>query len=404
MKKVLIISAVFPPEPVVSANLSFDIADALSEKDIVTVISPKPSRPFGFNFDASNTKFKFKHIQTNTFICPQSSILGRFKESYSFGKYCYNYIVENHNDIDIIYANTWPLIAQYYTVKAAKKNKIPVIIHVQDIYPESLTNKLPFVGSLISLLLMPIDKYILKNADKIIAISEKMKMYLVNTRNIETDKVIVIQNWQDEKSFTQYREQKNIGDNQNKSFTFMYLGNIGPVAGIDILIDAFADAKLPNSRLIIAGAGSMKESLEKKAENLMVTAIEFWDVPNGKVPETQALADILLLPIKKGASSSSIPSKLPAYMFSKKPIIANADEGSDSANCIKESGCGYVLEPENIEQLSKCMTEMVNLSKDQLDKMGENGLSFAQSNFSKTVNLKKVTAIIENTIMTQIKN
>ena len=323
-------------------------------------------------------------------------MFGRFKESYSFGKQSYKYINKNNKDIEVIYANTWPLLAQFFTVKAAKKNNIPVIIHVQDIYPESLTNKIPIIGSLFSFILKHLDNYILKNATRIIAISEKMKKYIVTTRKINSDKVIVIQNWQDEESFIQFRQLKKLKPNDANPFTFMYLGNIGPVAGIDTLIDAFVNAKLNNSRLIIAGSGSMKESLEKKAEKIKDVKIEFWDVPNGKVPEIQDVADVLLLPIKKGAALSSIPSKLTSYMFSKKPIIASVDEDSDTAKCITEAGCGYVIEPQDKEQLSKGMAAMMDLTKDQRNQMGENGLFFAQNNMSKKINLEKVITIIEN--------
>ena len=51
MKKILIISCVFPPEPVVSAQMSLDIAEALSKNNDVTVISPRPTRPMDFKFD-----------------------------------------------------------------------------------------------------------------------------------------------------------------------------------------------------------------------------------------------------------------------------------------------------------------------------------------------------------------
>jgi len=47
---ILIVSAVFMPEPVVSAQLSEDIANELAVNHKVTVISPKPTRPFGFKF------------------------------------------------------------------------------------------------------------------------------------------------------------------------------------------------------------------------------------------------------------------------------------------------------------------------------------------------------------------
>ena len=44
-KKILIISAVFPPEQVTSAFLNYDLAKALAKDYKVTVLRPKPTRP-----------------------------------------------------------------------------------------------------------------------------------------------------------------------------------------------------------------------------------------------------------------------------------------------------------------------------------------------------------------------
>ena len=397
MKKLLIISAVFPPEPVVSANLSFDIASALTDKFKVTVLSPPPTRPLGFKFKASTLKNNFEQVQLNSYTCPQSSLIGRLRESYSFGLECYKYIL-NNPDIAVVYANTWPLMAQLYCVKAAKKRNIPVIIHVQDIYPESLTNKIPLLGELIYKLLLPIDKYVLKNATSVFVISEKMKTYIATTRTIEASKITVVHNWQDDKEFIDYQKHAQATENNTATFTFMYLGNIGPVAGVDVLIDAFAKVQIPNSRLVIAGSGSMKEMLEQKAKIITNCVIEFWDVPQGKVAETQAQADVLCLSVKKGAALSSIPSKIPAYMLSKKAIIASVDEDSDTANCIKNAKCGYVVKPENTDDLVQCMQAVSKLKKEELNTLGESGFTFTNKHMSKTSNLKKVTTAIESMI------
>lgn len=394
MKNLLIISAVFPPEPVVSASLSFDIANKLADDNRVTVISPKPTRPFGFKFDKQFKNQKFKHFQLNSYTCSESKLFGRLRESYSFGKYSYKYIFDNHKQIDLVYINTWPLFAGYFTVKAAKQFNIPVINHVQDIYPESLSNKLPVFSPLVNFLLLPIDKYILKNASKIIAISNNMKEYLAQTRGIEKEKIEVVQNWQDENSFIEFsRTLRKISGNNNP-FTFMYLGNIGPVAGIDILVEAFSSANIKNSRLVIAGSGSMKETLQRKVVDQHLKAIEFWDVPDGKVPEIQDQADVMLLPIKKGAASSSVPSKLPAYMFSKKAIISCVDENSATASVIKSSNCGWVLPPENSNALAEKLIEVVVFEKSILFEMGMNGFNYALNTLSKKNNLNKLINIL----------
>lgn len=397
MRKALIISAIFPPEPVVSAKLSFDIANVLSERNTVSVISPRPSRPFGFQFLDESICLSFKHIQLNSFTCSSSNPIGRFKESYSFGKHSYQYIVNNQANIDIIYANTWPLFGQYFAVKAARKYNIPIVIHVQDIYPESLIQKIPKLKRLIEFLLLPVDKYILRNATQVVAISDQMKSYLASTRNLKEEKIAVVQNWQDETAFIHYKSTINPLTEKKKPFTFMYLGNIGPVAGIELLINAFAHADVPNSKLVIAGSGAIKETLQAMVKDMNTSSIEFWSVPEGKVPEIQEQADVMLLPIKKGAAGSSIPSKLPAYMFSQKPIIACVDENSDTANAVILSDCGWVLPPENVDRLIHLMKEILSLPKEVLCHKGKNGFDYAIQNFSKKNNLQKIITVINVT-------
>ncbi len=392
MKSILLISAVFPPEPVVSAKLSYDLACALSKNHNVVVITPKPSRPLGFLFENINVDYSFKHIQVNSYIYPKSNLLGRIRESYSFGRHCSKYIVDNYKTIKIIYANSWPLLSQYFIVKAAKKYDISIIIHVQDVYPESITNKVPIGGSIISFILLPIDKFVLRNANKIIAISTKMKKYLVDSRKIDSDKVTIIQNWQDEEEFQAY--DNRLDHTNSLPFTFMYLGNIGPVAGVELLINSFIEAKISDSRLIIAGSGSMKNLLENKVKEQGNTNIEFWSVSIGKVAEIQSFADVLLLPIKKGASSSSIPSKLPAYMFSKKPIIACVEEDSDTANAILKANCGWILPAEDIHLLAEAMKKIVFHDIDDMKMKGENGFDYAVKYLSKKNNLQKLVDVI----------
>lgn len=394
--RILLISAVFSPEPVVSAKLSRDLAEALCVENDVTVLCPQPSRPKGFIMNEYKDEDCFQVIRLNSFTCASSRICGRFRESYSFGKHCKKYIYKNWKCIDVIYMSAWPLFSQYIIIAAARKYNIRVVTHVQDIYPESLIAKFNLFKNVLKLLLTPVDNYVLKHSSKIIAISNNMKDLIVNTRSISSEKVCVVYNWQDEQDFEKYHVNK-IPNNQPKClFTFMYLGNIGPVAGIEVLIDAFVNSKLQNSRLIIAGSGSRRDSLIQYAKLKGTDSIEFLHVPEGKVPEIQSLADVLLLPIKKEASSSSFPSKLPAYMFSQKPIIGCAPEGSDIELVINSSNCGWIVPPEDIERLSWAMSEAVKCSRENLIIFGLNGFNYAINNLSKNYNRKKIVEIIQS--------
>ena len=178
------------------------------------------------------------------------------------------------------------------------------------------------------------------------------------------------------------------------------MGNVGPLAGIEVLFNAFELADLKGARLVIAGSGPAKESLQQKATRYY-HHIEFWDVPSGKVPETQAQADVLLLPVKKGFAKSSVPSKLIAYLFSAKPVIASVDLDSDTSTCILESDSGWVTEPEDVLALATCMRHAFNISKHHLARKGSNGFDYAMKVFSRKKNLEILSCQCDEIINTQ---
>jgi len=114
---ILIVTAVFPPEPVVSAILSRDLAETLSSIGQVVVISPKPTRPFGFIFsEIHNIETIYKHNVLESYTNSKSSIFGRIAESYSFGKSTTAYISDYHDVIKVVYVNTWPLLTATITI------------------------------------------------------------------------------------------------------------------------------------------------------------------------------------------------------------------------------------------------------------------------------------------------
>lgn len=391
--RVIIITGVFYPEPVVSAGLMNDLATELSKDYDVTVLKPSPSRPMGFQMpDYSDSHFPFEVVELNSYVHPASDFKGRFKESYSMGKLSAHYIKEHYKEICFVYNAPWQLVGRHIVAKACNKYSIPFITPVQDIYPEGILSKLPNVPPLrylVKIILKPSDKFLLKSAFKIHTISDKMVDYLSKTRGLPKSKFFVVRNWQDESAFVECARQNN-KLNTDEVFTFMYLGNVGPLAGIEVLFDAFREAGLPNTRLVISGSGSAKQGLIDKSKSYDNCKIEFWDVPPGAVPATQNMADVMVLPVKKGFAMSSVPSKLPAYMFSAKPVLASVDSESDTALCIRESKAGWVAEPEDIGSIAKAMEMAYFSTKEERETMGKSGFDYAINNFSKQKNLNKL--------------
>lgn len=133
----------------------------------------------------------------------------------------------------------------------------------------------------------------------------------------------------------------------------------------------------------------------KEAAKYPDANIQFIDVPSGKVPETQNRADVMILAVESGAALSSIPSKIPAYMFSKKPILAALDAESDTARAIRDSMGGIIVPPTDEKALIREMQKFSAMSDSQRKELGEKSFSYAMKHFSKQSNLKQFCDIIE---------
>ncbi len=398
---VLLISAVFYPEPVVSSMISKDLAEELSKDNDVVVLSPYPTRPFGKVYTSAESikiNSNFKHELIESYTCPESNIFGRFKESYSFGKETAKYIEKNYQSIDVIYANTWPLFAQKFIADIAYKFNIPLVLHIQDIYPESLTKKLPYIGSLINKIIIPFDKSIISKTTIVITISNKMKEYLEQTRNINKDKITLIRNWQNDELFLKQKDIKNTQLKEKKDFIFMYAGSISPSANVDLLIKSFVLANIKNSSLVIAGNGTDKQRCIDLATKLCNNKITFLEVDTTQVPTLQLSADVLLLPLKIGVGKTALPSKLTAYMLSGKPVLASIDSDSEVSEIINNQKCGKISLPEDMEDLKNKMIEFTKYDKNTLNLMGKNSLEYAKNNLSKKENLQKMKETILKTV------
>jgi glycosyltransferase involved in cell wall biosynthesis len=409
VRTISIISAVYPPEPQVSARMSWDLAQYLTAQGCcVTVLCPQPSRPL--NTDYSQYKKpdapvvlnedSIKVVRLPSFAAPESSISARMRESISFGRAVAHYLAADKVTPDVLYVNAWPLFAQAIIARFARKAAVPMVLQIMDIYPESFTGKLPaFLRSVISMPLKWLDAWIAGTAAKVLVISENMRRTYIESRGVIAESVVTIPTWQDEHAFEDIPSRsaccKRYGISEIP-FTFLFLGNIGPVAGVDFLIRAFAAADIPDTQLVIVGGGASKSDCVTMVKQLNLLNVHFISDPDiANVPVLQGMAHVCMLPMKRGAGMSSIPSKLPSYLFSGRPVIATVDRDSDTACFVREAECGLVGNAEDLVWLTQTMKEVAHMSMDELDAIGQRSKKFGLTHFSKSSGVVKLA----NTIM-----
>lgn len=403
--RVLIVTAIYPPEPVISAQTSAQIADELLRQGhTVRVITSFPNRPGGKLFRGYKRQLYqneevagIKVTRCFSFLSSESKIISRFLENCSFGFTSALAVIFSKRP-DVIYSNTWPIFATGLLWLIARMRRTPVIISIQDIYPESLiTQRRISHKHWISKILRYIDGVIARGSQAVITISENLNKVYLEDRKVSSDRIFLVPNWVNAEKISEYiqsdryRHKCHISDH---SFLIIYGGNIGVAAGLETVITSF---QYLNSQFdfLIAGEGSQLFSVQELAKVTCPNQIHFYSP--WPIEETLPLlkeADLLVLPTQGNQSLSSVPSKLINYMLAARPIIALALPDSDIAKVITKANCGWVVPPNQPHQLADKLEAIKELPERDRLKLGKNGRDFALKNFTQDTCLPKLIRII----------
>jgi colanic acid biosynthesis glycosyl transferase WcaI len=410
--KACIITAVFPPEPVISAQTSAQVTEALQKQNYaVTVITNFPNRPAGRIYDGykrvlfatEDNPSGFRLVRCFSFISRESSLISRWLENISFGLTSSLALLFSPRP-DIAYLNTWPIFATGFTCLVCKIRTVPIVIHVQDMYPESLATQGRLMPSrwLYKLLLL-IDRWIARQASALIVLSGSFARGYTQMRRIAPSKVHIIAGWIDTGSVVMlgkndYRQKIGVS---GKAFVIVYGGNVGMAAGVETVIGALSMVNANREIvLIIAGSGSQLAACQKLAAGITNVRIIFhtpW--ASDETSRVLAAADVLILPTRGTQSLASVPSKLLSYLFAARPVLAVICPESDTAKMIEKAGCGWIIPPDNTDLLTRKIEELAGLPEELLEKKGFAGRKFALDNFTTETCLPRVIEIIEKAAM-----
>lgn len=394
MKRILIISAVFPPEQVTSAFLNYDLAKTLAQEYEVTVLRPKPTRPIGATFQDDWSDPDFETLLIDSYTHPESELIGRFKEARDFSRKAVEYLKANKDEIDFVYNDGWQLFGLNIIAKACVKYNIPYIVPIQDIYPECLLTKshIPgFAKKIINSILLPIDKYYQKHAYRVRTISEEMAGYLSSTRGIDRNKYLVVNNWQNDDDFMNLPVAK-----ASDKIVFEYVGSINVHANVDLMIKAFAEANIPNSELRIYGGGNQKENCLQLVKDLGLNNVSFGFVSRNEIPAVQADASVLILALPTGNGNLCLPSKLTSYLLSGRPVLASVDQDSSTKRILEGEECGKTVVPDNKDALVYGFKYFAELTSEARENMGMNSREYALKHLTREANLSLVINSIKN--------
>jgi colanic acid biosynthesis glycosyl transferase WcaI len=410
----VVVTAVFSPEFGVSGRISQRVAEELAgEGHQVTVLAPFPNRPAGRLFPGYRRRL-YRHTRMSegyelihcfSTLAPNSHMGPRLMENLTFGLTSGWRLLTGKRP-DVIYSNSWPIFASGILAAVAYLRRVPFVVSVQDVYPESLVAqaRAATVGRVLRLL-RRVDRWIAGNAASLIVISEGFRRFYVGSRGVPSSRVHLVHNWgepvednPDPHASAAFRAEKAIPPD---AFVAVYGGNIGPASGAEGMIEAFAQLKDNPAYLLIAGDGSRLEACRNRAHHLASERVIFHSPWRREETATVlGAADVFLLPTVGQQALVSMPSKLISYLLLGKPVIAQVHPESDTALMLQQAGAGWVLPPDRPDLLASEIRRVAALDRDTLARKGRNGKLYALDNLCRESNLPKVLNILRSAALT----
>ena len=310
-----------------------------------------------------------------------------------FGKNVYQYLLKRKKP-DLIIVSVPSLSVAEYVTKYANKNNIPVIVDIQDLWPEAfkMAIDIPVISDFLFFPMKKQAEKIYKSADTIMAVSDTYARF---GGQFNTSGNFSIYIGTDSKLVTEESEKFDVIKPANE-FWIGYIGALGHSYDIKLVISALNELKqkgYTNIVFKVMGDGILKEDFEKFALDNNVVC-DFTGLLNyGLMMKTLMNCDIAVNPIV-GKSVSSIINKVSDYAAANVPVI-NTQKSEEYRNLISQYNAGINVENGNAHALADAIDTLYTDStlREEMKK-GQQQLFCEKFDRANTYN--KIIDIIEN--------
>lgn len=396
--KILIVSQYFYPENFRINDLALELKKRGHE---ITVLTGLPNYPKGEYFEGYDDTKNCDEVW-NDIPVYRCKLRPRKTGSVNLIRNYVSFVVEankklkelQNKDFDLIYVfEVSPITVALPAIKLKKKKNIPVIINIQDLWPENIVAVTGMTNPIIIGLVNRMVNYIYRHCDLILTASPSF-VSKIKERINDKDKV---RYWPQYSTVNKTDEEVSIYDKEY--FNIVFTGNIGEAQGIDLAIEA---AKVLKDKKIcwhFVGEGRSKEKLEKLVNEYGINdRVKFHGFhPEKEIPKYLKDADAALLILKPNpVFEMTIPAKLQTYLACGVPILGCVS--GEGKRIIEESKAGIVSEDISVDGLVKVCNQFIELPNDLLNEYKERSYCYGKSNFNKNKLISELEKCMEELV------
>lgn len=297
---------------------------------------------------------------------------------------------------DLIYCAYPPMVSTYLTEKFALKNDIPLILDIEDTWPESISAALDIRKLWVRVLMWPFTRL----ADKIYSLPDAVfgvsKTYVDRARvkNSRCKTFTPVYLGADIKNYDSSEEDSTF-IKEPKDTWITYIGTLSHSYDIDTAIHAFSSLKNRDIKLNILGSGPDFDYLVDLAKRLKVFEENVFfhgRLPYKKMVSFLKKTDIALNSLTAD-SKGTITTKLGDYIVAGLPLL-NSSQEQEVKNLIKDHKLGFNYTPKDPQSLIDAIDTALQ-DKEVLKSYGRNSKNLALLYFDRETSYKKITCTIK---------
>jgi len=298
---------------------------------------------------------------------------------------------------DVLFMNmSSPMTQSLVGTWFAKRRRIPSLIYIMDLWPESFQ---VITGISSPMLLKPLGRmvdHIYGRVDKVLTSSHGF-LDVIEKRGVPAVK---LEYWPQyaEEFYTPLEPVAPSLIPFDSRLKIIFTGNVGLAQGLDLLIPV---AKIMQSQqvpvcFVIVGDGSYKDTLISYVEeNQLQDAFLFIPrQPAPQIPQLLAQADAGLVILKKSdIFSKTLPAKVQSYMACALPLIVSAD--GEASRVVMEADAGFVAPAEEAEALADAISQFAELNNEERKQLGTSAKAYSERTFQKSKLIDRLENLLE---------
>ncbi|MHB1474481.1 MAG: glycosyltransferase family 4 protein, partial [Dermatophilaceae bacterium] len=287
---------------------------------------------------------------------------------------------------DVVISSNAPLDVQVGAYHAARSTGAAFIFWLQDVYSDAiarhLRRKLPGPGHLAALRFIALERSLLRQADRVVAITDDFRPCLQEW-NVRPERVVTVENWAPLDDITPrpkdnpWAREHGLHDRP----VILYSGTLGLKHNPALLLEVAKrlQAEEPEARLVVVSEGLGADWLRERGSDLSTLVLLPFQ-PFDRLADVIGTADIVVAILEPDAGVFSVPSKVLTYLAAGRPIIGAIPAENLAARLIAQNGAGIVASPLDPGGLAAACIDLMAREGDRRE-MGRRARAYAESAF-----------------------